>query len=511
MKFRPLLGVAGVAAGIAGALAFGCHSSGLARTADAAVVTPAGAPTAGAPGGQTQANARSLGPMPSLAPLVKQLRPTVVNIYTTQNIRLRRNGMFPGLPGQGGDDDQGGGFFGQFFGMQQPQQELKRQALGSGFSIGNGLVLTNNHVIQGADVIKVKAANGREFDAKVVGRDSATDIGVLRLEGKGATELPAARLGDSDSAEVGDYVVAIGNPFGLSLTVTSGIVSAKGRVIGEGPYDDFIQTDASINPGNSGGPLFNLRGEVIGINTAIIARGQGIGFAVPIDMVKQLLPQLESTGHVARGWLGVGIQEVTPELAKTFHIAAAKGALVSQVFPGGPAAKAGLKSGDVVTALNGKPVASPSELSRAVAAVPPGSTVKLEVLRDGKARTLEAKVTERDEQAVEQGRQGQGAEQPPESNANVGLSVAPITPDLARRLGVSQGEGLAVTQVAPNSAAEAAGVQAGDVLLELQRQPTSTVEAYRKLARTIKPGDSVLFRVRRGGSAIYLAAQAPKK
>jgi serine protease Do len=322
------------------------------------------------------------------------------------------------------------------------------------------------------------------------------------------------KLGDSDAAEVGDYVVAIGNPFGLSLTVTAGIVSAKERVIGAGPYDDFIQTDASINPGNSGGPLFNLHGEVIGINTAIVAQGQGIGFAVPINLVKDILPQLRDKGKVVRGWLGVGIQEITPDLAQTFGTS--KGALISQVFKNGPAAKGGIQSGDIVTAFNGKPVDSPGALSRDVAAVPPGSSAQLTVTRDGKTRQVKIKVTEREEGRIASGdMSGEGqsdeGDQGEASSATVGLTVEPVNDEIAGRLHIDPGEGVLVTEVAENSAAEAAGVQRNDVLVELQRHPITSVTQYRQIARGVKAGDTVVFRVRRGESALYLAARAPKK
>jgi serine protease Do len=508
---RKYLSVSAAVAAVAVAGVIGCNLRARASSPDGAVKVASAAPPPEDTGGGGVA---SLTPVPSLAPLVKKLRPSVVNIYTTQNVHPRRRSRLQQEPGErGGMED----FFNHFFGGEMPQQEQKRQALGSGFILGDGLVLTNNHVIEGADVIKVKLADGREFDAKIVGRDESTDVGLLKLGGDAATTTQAVKLGDSDLAEVGDYVVAIGNPFGLSLTVTAGIVSAKERVIGAGPYDDFIQTDASINPGNSGGPLFNLRGEVIGINTAIVAQGQGIGFAVPIDLAKDVIPQLREKGKVTRGWLGVGIQEITPDLAHTFGIEAGKGALISQVFPKGPAAKAGIKSGDVVTAYNGKPIDSPGALSRNVAATPPGKDANLTVLRDGKTVNITVRMTERNEANVKNGNMSGEDNEGGESggdettSATVGLSVGPISPAIAERLGIDANEGVLVTNVEEGSAAEAAGVQPNDVLLELQRRPVASPSAYQKIARTVKPGDTVLFRVRRGGGALFLAAKAPGK
>jgi len=456
-----------------------------------------------------------VGALPSLAPLVKQLRPAVLNVYTTARPKRSRGMRRGGPPGGPNGQEDFQEFFERFFGGPQgemPEMDQKRQALGSGFLIGDGFALTNNHVIEGADEIRVKLSDGREFDAKVTGRDPSTDVALLKLQGDEAKKLTGVKLGNSDGLEVGDYVVAIGNPFGLSHTVTSGIVSAQGRIIGAGPYDDFIQTDASINPGNSGGPLFNLAGEVVGINTAIIARGQGIGFAVPVNMVKDLLPQLRDAGKVARGWLGIGLQEVSPELAKSFGLEKPRGALVAEVFPNSPAAKAGLVSGDVLVEVNGKAMENAGAITRSIALVKPNDTAKLKVLREGKERVVEVKVGERDEEALAGGRMPGGSEEEgPASGAAVGLSVSPITPEISRRTGLKQGEGLAVTEVQDGGAAEAAGVQPGDALLELQRRPVASVDAFRKIAREIKPGDTVLFRVRRGGSALYLAARAPAK
>lgn len=464
----------------------------VAADASSAAAHPSAPPVSGSTG--------TVAPLPSLAPLVKQLRPAVVNVYTTQNVRPR------GFGGRG--PEQGQNPFDWFFrGPQQGPGAMKRQALGSGFLIGDGLALTNNHVVERADEIKVKTADGREFDAKVVGRDASTDVALLELQGDGALELEGVTLGDSEAIEVGDYVVAFGNPFGLSHTVTSGIVSAKGRVIGAGPYDDFIQTDASINPGNSGGPLFNLRGEVVGINTAIVAQGQGIGFAVPINLVKELLPQLRESGHVSRGWLGVGIQEMTPELAHGFGVEPGRGVLVAQVFEDSPADKAGVESGDVVLEFNGRALANPNELSRAVASVQPGSTAKLRVMRNGKMRTFEVRLSEREDDASSRNGELKG-DSKNSSEALVGLAVTPVTPDIARRYDVQAGVGLLVQAVVPDSAADKAGVRPGDVLLDLQRRPVRSLDDFRKALRDVKAGESVLFRVLRGNAALFLTARA---
>jgi serine protease Do len=315
----------------------------------------------------------------SFAPLVKKEMPAVVNISTRQVIKVQQQSPF--------GDPQMDEFYYHFFGGR-PQREQVRQSLGSGFIISpDGYILTNNHVVDKAKDIKVALADGRVFDAKLIGRSREIDIALIKVE---VDNLPSVVLGDSDALEVGDWVVAIGNPFGLSETVTAGIVSAKGRVIGAGPYDDLIQTDAAINPGNSGGPLFNTKGEVVGMNTLIIAQGQNLGFAVPITMVKGLLPSIKEKGRPNMGWLGVTAQQLTPDLAAALGLAEPIGALVTGVVHGGPAEKAGLQRGDVIIALDGKKVLDPAELPRMVAFGHVGKTVMLKVIRQNRSMDISA-------------------------------------------------------------------------------------------------------------------------
>ncbi len=306
----------------------------------------------------------------SFAPLIKKEGPAVVNISTRQVVRVQHPSPF--------GDPRMDEFFYRFFG-DAPQREQVRQSLGSGFIISaDGYILTNNHVVDKARDIKVSLSDGRVLEAKLIGKSMEIDIALVKVE---ARDLPVVQLGDSDSLEVGDWVVAIGNPFGLSHTVTAGIVSAKGRVIGVGPYDDLIQTDAAINPGNSGGPLFNIKGEVVGINTVILASGQNLGFAVPISMVKDVLPSIREKGRPDMGWLGVSTQILTHDLAAALGLSEPIGALVTSVIKGGPADKADLKRGDVIVELDGKKVLDPSELPRMVAFGHIGKTVVLKVFR----------------------------------------------------------------------------------------------------------------------------------
>ena len=441
-------------------------------------------------------------PMTSLAPLVKLLKPGVVNVYTTSVVKTRPVHRYGGGPGA---EDPFEEFF-RRFGEQAPD-ESRRQSLGSGFIINSrGYVITNNHVVEAATEIKVKLADARELEAEVVGRDPKTDIALLKLKGD-AKDLPIVYLGDSDKLEVGDFVIAAGNPFGLDHSVSLGIVSAKERVIGAGPYDDFIQTDAAINPGNSGGPLFNTRGEVVGVNTAIVAQGQGIGFAVPVNMVKSLLPQLLAKGKVVRGWLGVSIQDVTPELAKTMKLDRARGALVAGVMRKSPAEAAGLKAGDVVVGVNGKPIDTFNQLSREIAFLAPGASAQLALLRDGKSKSVELKVGQRpeDEELASGGAEEQVA---PAEVDRIGLAVGPLSAQRASRLGIDGG--VQISKVRPDGPAARAGARAGDAIVELQRQPIHSVQDYLAALNGLKPGDMALLRLQRESASIYLAVHVPR-
>ncbi len=415
--------------------------------------------------------------------------PAVVNISTTQVVK---NPLASGNQGAPFDD-----FFHQFFGNMP--QTFQTHSLGSGFIIrSDGYIVTNNHVVDGASEIEVKLSDGREFPAKVVGRDKKTDLVLLKID---ATGVPVLPFGDSAKLEVGQPVMAIGNPFGLEGTVTTGIVSAKGRVIGEGPYDQFIQTDASINPGNSGGPLVNQAGQVVGINTAIFSQSGGsvgIGFAIPIDEAKTILPQLEATGHVTRGWLGVSIQPISGELAKAMKLQNSAGALVAQVMSDSPASKAGLKSGDVITAYNGHAIRSANDLPPIVAATPVGQIATLEVLRDSKPLTLSVQVA-----AMPETQELAAMTNP--GRAALGLSVQPLTPALAKQSGVSATSGLLVTGVQDGSPAAEAGLQPGDVIRDVNRQPVKTVADLRRALENQKTGEAVLLRIRRQDASIFVA------
>ena len=420
----------------------------------------------------------------SFADLAEEVSPAVVNIRTSQTV----TGM-PGMPRQ----------FEEFFGMPfrgQGGQEHKREGAGSGFVIStDGYIVTNNHVIDGMDEIFVVLKDGQDLSATVVGRDPKTDIALIKVESK--EELPAIALGDSDAIRPGDWVVAIGNPFGLEHTVTAGIVSAKHRrdVIG-GSYDDFIQTDAAINPGNSGGPLINLSGEVIGINTAINPRANTIGFTVPINMAKNILPQLRNKGHVTRGWLGVVIQGISPELAESFDLESEEGALVSKVLPDGPAAAAGIERGDVNLRFDGQKIVEWRDLPRVVAETPVDKSVEVLVVRDGDQKTLSVEIGALDEPKL--------AGDPDESAnpAVFGLRAQDVTPEIADQLGLPDDSGVLVSEVQPGSPADEAGLRRGDVIVEVNRQ---NIADLKQLQTALADGDkTVLLLIRREDSTIYV-------
>jgi serine protease Do len=447
--------------------------------------------------GESAPETRTPNALPDFVSLAKKMRPVVVNISTTQVSESRGQSQQEfGSPF--GDDDPFNDFWRRFFGGPMPRGPQRQRSLGSGFIIdGDGSILTNNHVVENAQKIVVKLSNDQEYEAKVIGRDPKTDMAVIKIDAK--TGLSAANLGDSDGLEVGEWVVAIGNPFGLDSTITSGIVSAKGRHIGQGPYDNFIQTDASINPGNSGGPLINLRGEVVGINTAIFSRtggNMGIGFAIPINLAKELLPQLRGKGKVVRGYLGVLIQKVTPEIAESLGMDRGYGALVANVSKDGPAEKAGVKVGDVIVEFDGKEVKDSGDLPIIVARTTVDKKVRMKVLRDKKEVTLNVAVGElKDEEVV--------ASAP--EKGELGMTVQKLTPQLAENLGLDKPDGVVVTAVEPGSAADEAGIRRGDVIVEVDRKPVRGVEDYRKAISGSRKGRGVLFLVRRGESTLFLA------
>jgi len=441
-------------------------------------------------------------PAASFAPLVKRLKPAVVNIATSTEVpgqRLFRRGPRGPSPFDLGPED----LFRRFFGDQGEMPPQRRSSLGSGFIINaDGYILTNNHVVDGATEIRVRLAEPeRELVARVVGKDERYDLALLKVDTR--EPLPVVPLGDSDTLEVGDWVLAIGSPFGLSHTVTAGIVSAKDRVIGAGPFDDFIQTDASINPGNSGGPLFDSAGNVVGINTAIHAAAQGIGFAVPVNMAKKFIRDVLEKGRVSRGWLGVGIQELTPSLARSMGLPEARGVLVSQVFPGSPAEKAGIQRGDVILSVDDQPTNDPPTLTRIVGLAESGREIALRVLRNGKERTFRATLTERSEDGAP-AEKGEGPEV-----GNLGLDLAPLADREAARLDLPRGQGLKVREVDEDGPAAGTGIRPGDILLEVNRQPVGSLEEVQKALTRVASGDQVLLLMLRGRNYFYVVVQKP--
>ena len=430
----------------------------------------------------------------SFTDLAKRLKPSVINIRSTKLVKHPGSGFgTPFGPRSPFRDFFGDEFFERFSG------DIPLTSLGSGFIIDEeGYILTNNHVIEKADKIKVLLSDEEELDAEVVGGDPKTDIALIKIEP--TKPLQPVKMGDSDTLEVGEWVIAIGNPFGLEHTVTAGIGSAKGRAIGAGPYDDFIQTDASINQGNSGGPLINMRGEVVGINAAIIERAQGIGFAIPINMAKQILSQLKEKGEVTRGWLGVMIQPVTPELAKQFGLEKAEGALVSQVMDDSPAEKAGIEREDIIIEFDQKKIHKMRELPRIVANTPVGKRVELKVIRQGKEKNLKVVVSELKEEKV-------AAAERFATEKELGLTVQDLTPEIAKHLGISEKAGVLVSEVKAGSPAHEAGVRRGDIIKEIDRQPIEDLDGYRRQMAKLKGKDDILMLIQREENTFFVVVE----
>ena len=427
----------------------------------------------------------------SFSHLAKKANPSVVNISAVKVIKSRGHEPLPFGPNDPFKD-----FFDRFFGDQVPRN-FRQQGLGTGFIIDkDGYIFTNNHVVEMAEEIKVTLSDKREFEAKVIGRDPKTDIALIKIDD--AADLVPLPLGDSDKLEVGDWVVAIGNPFGLGNTVTAGIVSAKYRQIGAGSYDNFIQTDASINPGNSGGPLLDINGNAIGINTAIFSQSGGsigIGFAIPINMAKELLPQLKE-GKVVRGWLGVVIQEITSDLRDKLHLKDEQGALVADVSQGGPAEKAGIKRGDVIVSFDGKKIRGAKELPYIVSSTPVGKTVDVEIFRNGREKTLQVKLGELKEES--------GATVTGKAGPQLGLTVEELNTEKARNYGLSDTSGLIVAQVQSNSPADEAGFKQGDIILEIDQEKVNDLAQFNRKLESYKAGDTLLFLIKRQGATLYL-------
>jgi serine protease Do len=430
--------------------------------------------------------------------LAETAGPAVVNIRTVKTIKgggpvfrqFQRNPR--------GRENPFNDFFERFFGENMPR-EFKQPSLGSGFIIDKkGYVVTNNHVIEDADQIKVKLDDDHEFDAEVVGRDPNTDLALLKINPR--NDLPVLTMGNSDELKIGQWVVAIGSPFGLERTVTAGIVSAKGRVIGSGPYDDFIQTDASINPGNSGGPLLNMKGEVVGINTAIIASGTGIGFAIPVNLAEGIIAQLKSEGEVTRGWLGVAIQDLTKEMAEYYGLKDRKGVLVAEVFEGDPADKAGIKAKDIILEVNNEKIETSRQLTAMIASLRVGEKARVEVFRDGNQKTFTVKLAKRSTEKLA----GRGVPQKQEEE-ELGIRVTELTPEMSQRLNLGDTTGVVVVNVAADSKGSEAGVQMGDIIKEINHKAIENVDDYTASLKKIKKDESVnLFIWRRNAGFMVI-------
>ena len=428
--------------------------------------------------------------LPDFVSLAAQLGPAVVNISTEQA------GPSPseGSEGQGGEGNEPFNEFGEPFG------EPHGRSLGSGFFINrSGYLLTNDHVVENSREIIVTTKEGNQYKARVIGRDAKTDIALLKVNA--GHDLPVAPLGNSDDVLVGQWVMAIGDPFGFDHTVTAGIVSAKGRFI-PGNYDDFIQTDASINPGNSGGPLINVRGEVVGVNSAIFTRtgaSTGIGFAVPINLVKEELAQLRDHGTVVRGWLGVYVQRVTPAIAESMGLKEPRGALVAEILPEGPAKNSGLKRGDVIVAYNGRAIDDSRELPLMVGRTPLGQRATLGIIRGKKTLDLPVTITPSREERLASAEHGPG-----KGGVSFGLAVKDLSPGIAREMGLADSRGVVVLSVEPGSSADAAGLRSRDIILEVNRSPVSDVRSYERAIKSGTSGRLVLLLIKRHKNTVFV-------
>jgi serine protease Do len=439
----------------------------------------------------------------SFADVAAAVSPAVVNISAVRLVRPQIS-----------DDPFTQDFFERLYG---PQPARPVPSLGSGVVVDTrGFILTNNHVVERAAEIVVKLKDGKEFKAQIIGTDPATDLAVLKITSK--QTLVAAKLGDSDKVRVGDWVLAMGSPFGLEQTVTSGIISAKGRTIGQGPYDDFLQTDASINPGNSGGPLVNLDSEIIGINTAIFAvqnqQGMpngnfGIGFAIPINMAAKIYQDIVRTGQARRGWLGVQIQPLTPDLAQHFQLPNnTTGVLINGVFSGGPADRAGARAGDVIVQFNNVKITTPNDLLRQVAASQAGSSIELVVLREGRRQSLRLQIGDQAQGLAGANRVREREEQPRvrgNSGDVLGMELRTLSPQIARERGLKQNQGVWVERVLPGSFAESAGILAGDIIREVNRRPVGRHTEVQAAIRNLKPGDPLLLLIERADYTLYIS------
>ncbi|MCE9633237.1 MAG: DegQ family serine endoprotease [Methylophilales bacterium] len=443
--------------------------------------------------------------LPDFTELVEKQGAAVVNISTVQTVHQAAG--FNGVPLPFPEGSPFNELFKNFPQQQGGGQDYQTQSLGSGFIVSSdGYILTNAHVVNDADEIIVKLTDKREFKAKLIGIDRRSDVAVVKVE---ATNLPKVTVGDPDALKVGEWVVAIGSPFGLENTVTAGIVSAKGRALPQENYVPFIQTDAAVNPGNSGGPLFNMKGEVIGINSQIFSRSggyMGLSFAIPIDVAMDVQNQLRAGGKVARGWLGVQIQEVTKELAESFGMKNTNGALIAGVEKGGPADKGGLDAGDVITRFDGKPINASSDLPRAVGATKPGKNVTAEVFRKGATRTLTLNVGKMPDENEETAKSSKSPAKASEAN-RLGLILRELTPQERKKTNLKNG--LLVTGV-QGSAAQV-GIRRGDVLLSVGDYEAQSVEQINKLLEPVAAGKLVAMRVMRGDNMFYVTVKVGAK